>query len=270
MTFEQKLKEILKSDLGAIFGAQTEHKRVISVANDIASDRLDYEESLLAIIKTGQGLRSQTPYFDNVSLPLTINFYMDRNFMPTFLSEINEYISSKNAIGFSTEIDLETVYYKINYTNPYVMQGNLVWRITESRKTMELSQATLMAEVVYSTQIEYKQPVIKFTHNGIVYDIKNITQYSWMSEPATEPYKSTGAFITKKDIISYESSLSISLAKTKDDAFTDLLMTNFITPLDQSKTMSISVDGVSFNIQKVIVNQTFINGMSNLEVVFVR
>ncbi len=270
MTFEQKLKEILKSDLGAIFGYETDHKMIVSVANDVASDRLDYKNSLLAIIKTGQGLRSSTPGFDNVQLPLTINFYFQRNFLPTFLSEINEYIKSKNAIGFSTTYDLETVYYKIVYTSPYVMQGNATWHIKGSNVTLEMAQVTLMAECVYSTQVEYNQPVIKFTHNGTEYDIKNVLRYSINSEPATEAYKSIGEDITKKTIISYESSISLGIPKVKDDEFVSFIIDNFATPIDQTLPMSIVLNGSTFNIQKVSMSEIYENGISSYEIVFLR
>jgi hypothetical protein len=270
MTFEQKLKEILKVDLGAIFGYETEHRMIVSVANDVASDRLDYDNSLLAIIKTGQGLRSSTPGFDNVQLPLTINFYFQRNFLPTFLSEINEYIKVKNAVGFATEIDLETVYYKIGYTSPFVMQGNSTWHIKGSGVTLEMAQVTLMAECLYSTQVEYNQPIIKFNHNGIEYDIKNVLRYSINSEPATDAYKPIGASVTKKPIISYESSISIGVAKIKNDAFINIIIANFVTPIDQTLPMSIVLNGSTYLIQKVSISEVYEGGISSYEIVFLR
>ena len=270
MTFEQKLKEILKSDLGAIFGALSEHEMIVSVANDVASDRLDYKNSLLAIIKTGQGLRSSTPGFDNVQLPLTINFYFQRNFLSKFLSEINEYIKVKNAVGFATEMDMETVYYKIGYTSPFVMQGNSTWHIKGSNVTLEMAQVTLMAECLYSAQVEYNQPVIKFIHNGVTYDIKNVLRYSINSEPATDTYQPVGATLTKKEIISYESSISIGIAKVKDDAFINLIIANFTTPIDQTKPMSLNLNGSIFAIQKVSVSEVYEGGISSYEIVFLR
>lgn len=270
MTFEQKFKEIFKDDLGNMFGYNTEHKRIVAVANDLSNGQLNSEEALLAVIKTGQGLRSSTPFLDNVRLPLTINFYMSRNFVPTFLSEFKHYTDEKNAVGFATEIDLDTVYYKIVYTDPYVLQGTLIWNIKNSNRTMELAQCTLMADVVYSTQVEYKQPQLTFVYDGVSYEIKNFSGYVHTIDSGQDVYQRIGDLTTRKEVISIEESFTISLQKTISDNFTTFLNGAIVGDLNLPKSKKLILNDREIPIQKISVSETFSEGLSFYEIVMSR
>lgn len=256
MTFEQKLKEMLKADLNAMFGPETEHNRQITVANDMSTKALEKPNSMLAVIKTGQGIRTAVPGYDTVSLSLFIEFYFDRNFAQTFLGEMQDYIGEHNGKTYSATIDSVLTYYRINFNNPTVSQTALDQAV--QNRTMQFSQVILMGEVFYSTVVSLIPPVARFEYlndgeNSTLYDIKNILRYSKNKTPSFESVQYNGHSTTKKEVMGYETTHEIEVLHVNNDEFLGFIRSDF----DQQHPMNLTIDGKNIPIQTVTISEIY-------------
>lgn len=271
MTFEQHLKNILRADLDNIFGLDTEHKMRITVANDVSDGSLDYRNSLLALIHTGQGTRLAVPDYNLVSLPLFITFYFDRNFTQRFLNEINTYIENLNAKTIETVIDQVPTFYKIVYDSPIVSQGSLDWSVKNDKMTIKIAQISLMAQVTVSTQDAVKRSTFEFVHNGVNYPIKNYITYNMNTTPSFDSSVEINETFSKKDTITYETTIEITVLKQNNDAFSNLITNHFRgSPIDMTLPMFLHIDNKSQTIQSVSITEIRENGKSYFVVTFTR
>lgn len=264
MTFEQKLKDILKADLKELFGQESEYNKIVNVSNDISTKMLEKENSFLAVVKTGQGLRTAIPDYDVVNLSLYIEFYFDKNFLQTFLSEMQNYIKNKNGHEFVAEINEEEVNYQVNYNNPTPSATAL--DIQVEGKTMQFCQVVLIGEVIYSSQVSFNKPIIVFKYDEEdEYVAKNILNYDYISQPSYETIQYLGEENDTKEIINYESTHSLSVLVTEDDEFIQFMRSGFV----QTKSMILQVDDIDYKIQIVVVNYNWNNKSKVLNITFV-
>jgi hypothetical protein len=273
MTFEQKFKEMLKVNLNAIFGDKTPYDKIVTVSNDMSSKALEKENSFLAVIKTGQGLRTAIPGYDVVHLSTYIEFYFDRNFVQDFLGEMQDYIKTINAETRSLVIDDVLTYYRLNFNNPTVSQSALDQAV--EGRTMQFSQVTWIGEIIYSTKVDFKPDTITFEYqvtddDALYYQANNILRTNFIMQPVFETVQVMGEKTSRKEIIGYERTCEIVVLVVKGDAFTDVFERDIknIETIDQTRPMHLNINGDFVKIQTITPNISYENGQKTLTVVF--
>lgn len=157
MTFEQKYKEFLKTDFGAILGDNFN----VLITNDL-SFRNYQKGDILAIIKTGQGTTSGVENVLAVNTVTTITFLCESIYLQDILAKLNDYVNQVNGKYYDFG---DGVLVKLGLNTPYVIGSPTITNIGDD--SIYTSVCQIVGNVFYSDLAVPKKKYIYFGEDPV-------------------------------------------------------------------------------------------------------
>lgn len=267
-SFEQAYKSILKKDLENLLG------RKIFITNDIAYRPLEQDKTnIVAVVKTGQGTKSNVPNYDLTTLPLHITFIIEANYLQEFLGSLNLYIKDINGVANSIVLedrDGEALnYYRVVFNTPNAYGGT--FDLQTSKETFKAVMVLLTGRVVYSSNVLLDQfiPVVKI--NGVEYPINYLLRSEFTTQPAVDSTPIENRIVSTKKTLNIETVYNFTLLEVKDDDISKKLYNLFINDQVNFNDLYLKIDKENFiKVQSLHLSYSWDAGVGVYNLVLVR
>ncbi len=256
MTFEQNYKEILRTQLEAVTN------RKVYVSNDIHYQPLnDDPEAIVMVINTGGTSRSAVDGFDMNTLPISINFICQANYLQEIFGILNQIAKENNAKYYQTEIDGTTYFYQVIYSDAFQIGG--AYKVHLERRTVNCITGNWLLNITYSENAIIEPSICKLKVGSTEYDIKYINRYDMSATPVTESVQYIDEDGQEELFIDTVLSYSFVLLKVNNDALQTELRKQIAGKIDLNQSvLTLKIDGDEISIKKLVVTEIYENKAS--------
>lgn len=253
MTFERNYKEILRAQLEAVTN------RKVYVSNDIHYQPLDDDpEAIVMVINTGGTSRSSVDGFDMNTLPISINFICQANYLQEIFGILNQIAKENNAKYYQTEIDGTTYYYQVIYSDAFQIGG--AYKVHLERRTVNCITGNWLLNITYSENAIIEPSTFKLKIGSTEYDVKFINHYDMSAIPVTEPTHYIGEEDQYEELLDTKIAYSFVLLRVKSDSLQTKLRKHLTKETNLNKeALQLKIDGVTIDINNLSVTEIYEN-----------
>ena len=256
MTFEKAYKAILKTQL------ENATNRNVYISNDLHYKPLDNDpDGIVMVINTGGGTKSSINGYDMNTVPMSINFICQANYLQEIFGILANISKEHNAKYYQTTIDNIVYNYKIVYSDAMQLGG--VYKEHLKVGTFNLITGNWLLTATYSHNAIIEPSVFKLTIGSTEYDINYIVRYEMSSQDVTNPVQYLGDTYQEHLPITKTLVYSFVLLKVQTDEFQTLLRGELTGSGNiNSSTNKLTIDNVEIPIAKISVTEIFENNAS--------
>lgn len=264
MTFEKAYKAILKTQL------ENATNRNVYISNDLHYKPLDNDpDGIVMVINTGGGTKSSINGYDMNTVPMSINFICQANYLQEIFGILASISKEHNAKYYQTTIDGVNYNYKIVYSDAMQLGG--VYKEHLKAGTYNLITGNWLLTATYSHNAIIEPSVFKLTIGSTEYDINYIVRYEMSSQDVTEPVQYLGETYQEHLPITRTLVYSFVLLKVQSDAFQTLLRELMDGTDDLNATVkTLKIDNQEIPITKLTATEIFENNASVVNLVLTR
>lgn len=253
MTFERHYKNILKLQLESVTN------RRVYVSNDLHYQPLENDpDGVVLVINTGGTSRSSIAGFDMNTIPLSINFICQANYLQEIFGILNEIARENNARYYETEIDGMTFYYQVIYSDATQIGG--AYKAHVKGGTHNFVTGNWILNITYSENAIIEPSTFKLKIGSTEYDVKFINRYDMSAIPVTEPIHYIGEEGPYEELLDTKIAYSFVLLKVKSDSLQTKLRQHLTKATNLNKeALQLKIDGETIDINNLSVTEIYEN-----------
>lgn len=214
-TFEQIFKNELKNMITNLCNKD------IVISNDVNFKPLEEDiNSIVGIIKSGNGTKSYVRGYDFTTYPINISFILDVNYLQEFLGRLN-LVAESSGLFKTVNYNNKDYTYQAVFNTPMSMGNPVDIRCKEKKVKVQI--VSMMGNIVYTSNGCIVPKEFTLQIGTTEYPVNGLFTYSMSSIPAVEPLARINNIYLDYRVSSVTKSYTLYLLKMSNDPLHSLL-----------------------------------------------